>query len=99
MGKIVLRVLWLEKTIGIALDQSAGKSTYPMTEYFFWPRKDTWVELKSCFDTYTWIDNADAVDLLNQTTELIQLWQEDEKKSSFEKMQEKYPDCIFSGHS
>ena len=99
MGKIVLRVLWLEKTIGIALDESTGKSSYPMTEYFFWPRKDAWDELKSRFDSYSWVDQEEAVELLNKITELIQLWQEEDKKVSFTKYQEKYPECIFSGNS
>ena len=44
MGKIVLRVLWLEKTIGIALDESTGNSSYPMTEYFFWRQADYFAE-------------------------------------------------------
>ena len=39
MSKFVLKVLWLEKSLGIALDQRVGKTTQPVTEYFFGPVK------------------------------------------------------------
>ena len=35
MSSYALRFLWLEKNIGVALDQKVGKMTIPVTEYFF----------------------------------------------------------------
>ena len=51
MNKFVLKFLWLEKSIAVALDQQIGFNTSPITEYFFWPRKDAWEELKNELET------------------------------------------------
>ena len=42
----------------------------PVTEYFFWPRKDAWEELKAALDARGWIGEREKVLLLNQTTEV-----------------------------
>nr|ANA56975.1 hypothetical chloroplast RF65 [Pyramimonas parkeae] len=96
MSKFVLRVLWLEKSLGIGLDQRVGNETEPLTEYFFWPRKDAWDELKERLNNSSWVSQTEAISLLNQTTDLIKTWQE--KKGSFSKMRDQFPDCIFFGH-
>jgi hypothetical protein len=41
-----------------------------VTEYFFWPRKDAWEELKAALDTRGWIGEREKVLLLNQCTEV-----------------------------
>ncbi|KAI6670528.1 hypothetical protein NL676_005413 [Syzygium grande] len=46
--RLVLKFIWMEKNIGIALDQIIpGHGTIPLSSYYFWPRKDAWEELKS----------------------------------------------------
>lgn len=45
-----------------------------------------------------WWLHRDKVLLLNKTTEVINFWQDDEKKHSLEEAQEKFPDCKFSGY-
>ena len=42
MNKFILKFLWLEKSVAVALDQKVGDKTIPLTEYFFWPQKDAW---------------------------------------------------------
>ena len=42
----------------------------PVTEYFFWPRKDAWEELKAALDSRGWIGEREKVLLLNQCTEV-----------------------------
>jgi 30S ribosomal protein 3 len=98
MNKFVLKVLWLEQSVGISLDQRAGNTTHPLTEYFFWPRKDAWEELKTQFDTNSWIPADEAIVILNQTTDIITCWQEEGKQYSVKKIQEKFPQCMFFGH-
>jgi 30S ribosomal protein 3 len=99
MSKFVLRVLWLDKSLAIAIDQRIGNKTHPLTEYFFWPRKDAWEELKKQLDLNSWIAQNESVLLLNQTTDIINCWQAEGKQYSIKKMQEKFSDCLFVGHS
>ena len=35
----------------------------PLTEYFFWPRKDAWEELKSALEAKPWVSERSAADL------------------------------------
>jgi 30S ribosomal protein 3 len=75
--RAVLRFLWLEKNIGISLDQVVpGHGIIPLSPYFFWPRKDAWEELKSKLDSKKWISSKTTIILLNQATNIINLWQQ-----------------------
>lgn len=74
--RIVLRFIWLEKNIGIALDQLIpGQGTVPISPYMFWPRKDAWEQLKELLDSKPFISRKRTIILLNQATDVINLWQ------------------------
>jgi len=93
-----LKFLWLEKNIAVCVDQVLKKDNFsPMTEYFFWPRKDAWEELKEALDAKPWVSERDAVLLLNRTTEVINFWQEEGVKHTLSEAREKFPDCEFIG--
>ncbi|CAK0781444.1 hypothetical protein CVIRNUC_005375 [Coccomyxa viridis] len=97
-GSFALSFLWLEKDVAVAVDQTFGeKLRSPLTEYFFWPRKDAWEELKSALEAKPWVSERDKVLLLNKTTEVINFWQDEEKKHSLEEAQAQFPDCKFQG--
>nr|AST09066.1 putative ribosomal protein 3 [Eutreptiella pomquetensis] len=100
MNKYVLKFLWLEKSIAVALDQQIGENTSPITEYFFWPRKDAWEELKTELEKKPWISQNEAIVLLNQTTEVINYWQEENgtNRRDLQKAKSKFPECLFIGH-
>lgn len=38
----------------------------PLTEYFIWPRKDAWEELKVALEQRPWISDIDKIRLLNR---------------------------------
>ena len=44
-----------------------------------------------------WCVCRDKVLLLNKTTEVINFWQDEEKKHSLEEAQAQFPDCKFQG--
>nr|GLL26346.1 30S ribosomal protein 3, chloroplastic-like isoform X1 [Ipomoea trifida] len=74
---LVLKFIWLEKNIGISLDQVIpGHGTIPISPYYFWPRKDAWEELKVMLESKPWISQKQMVILLNQATDIINLWQQ-----------------------
>ncbi|KAK9814868.1 hypothetical protein WJX73_000837 [Symbiochloris irregularis] len=90
--------LWLNETIGVCVDQlySQGQRS-PLTEYFIWPKRDAWDELKSCLDNKTWITEADKNDLLNTTTNVFEFWQSEDPKPTLDQAREKFPDSVFIG--
>lgn len=100
--KFILKFLWLEKSIAVALDQKIGEKTNPITEYFFWPRKDAWEELNLELQKNSWISQNEAIILLNKTTEIINYWQEKNEtdpNKNLTKTREKFPECLFIGHN
>ncbi|GMN57084.1 hypothetical protein TIFTF001_026197 [Ficus carica] len=75
--RLVVKFIWMEKNIGIALDQMIpGHGTIPLSPYYFWPRKDAWEELKVLLESKPWISQKQMIILLNQATDIINLWQQ-----------------------
>ncbi|GER42324.1 30S ribosomal protein 3 [Striga asiatica] len=75
--RLVLKFVWMEKNVGIAIDQviPGGHGTIPVSPYYVWPRKDAWDELRAVLESKPWISRKQAVVLLNQATDIINLWQ------------------------
>ncbi|CAA7395204.1 unnamed protein product [Spirodela intermedia] len=75
--RLVLKFIWMEKNIGLALDHVIpGHGAVPLSPYYFWPRKDAWEELKTLLESKPWISQKRMIILLNQATDIINLWQQ-----------------------
>lgn len=96
-SRFVLKVVWLDKDVALAVDYVISKGTSPLTAYYFWPRSDAWQELKDELDKKNWITDHEKIELLNQATEVINFWQEKGRVTSMLQAQQKFPSVVFAG--
>jgi 30S ribosomal protein 3 len=100
MQKYVLKFLWLEKTIGICLDQSNSDGvSIVLTDFYFWPQTDAWEKMKIFLEETPFISKNESILILNQITEVVNFWQEKNEiyLKNIAKLKEKYPYSEFYG--
>ena len=84
--------------MGVAVDAIYGArdARSPLTEFYMWPRKDAWEELKTALEARPWVPERERVLLLNRATEVINFWQDEGAKHTVDDARAAFPDCTFS---
>lgn len=99
MTNMCLKVLWLESSISFAIDQGLGDKTIPLTDFYSWPKKDSWFLLKCDLERFTWVSESETVLMLNTVTNIINDWQLSSDLGSLKvtNLKNKYPGVFFIG--
>ena len=77
-----LNILWLENELGIAIDQIQAGEQIPLTDYFFWPKSDTWDQIRQELETKPWILTKEKAQLLYATATIMNEWQNSMNKTA-----------------
>ena len=77
-----LKILWLENELGVAIDQMQSEEQIPLTDYFFWPKSDTWDQIRQELETKPWILTKEKAQLLNATATIMNEWQNSMNKTA-----------------
>jgi len=89
------RVLWLKNVLGLAVDQTILKQSYPLTQYYFWPRTEAWDQLKLELDSKPWLSEKEKIVILNLTTDLISYWRQNRTTEKIEDLTNNFSEVTF----
>jgi|TARA_B100001248_G_C26985112_1_gene276417 30S ribosomal protein 3 len=76
MQKLNLQVLWLDDSLGLAVNQQTSGGIFPLTPYYFWPISEAWEQIKFELDSKPWITEEERVNLLNSVVKVMNEWQQ-----------------------
>ena len=93
--KLQLKVLWLEKFLGFAINQTVSQKSYSVTSYYFWPRTEVWDQLKLELDSKSWVTNAEKIKVLNQITEIMNYWKQTRTVKNLESLKTQFAGIEF----
>ena len=88
--QLKLKVLWLKNILGLSIDQMAVDHSYPLTQYYFWPKTEAWEQLKLELDSKPWLSEKDKILALNLTTDVVNYWQTSRKIENFDVIKNKF---------
>jgi 30S ribosomal protein 3 len=75
MQNFKLQVLWLDDSLGLAINQVTSKGNLPLTSYYFWPVSEAWEQIRFELDAKSWISEAERIKLLNLIVDVMNEWQ------------------------
>ena len=90
-----IKVLWLENSLGLAIDQVNSGVPLQITSYYFWPKMNTWEQIKVELNSKLWIREQEVIILLNRISEIMNHWQKNRKEQSLEDVRIQYKTIEF----
>jgi len=92
-----IKVLWLENSLGIAIDQVNSNVSLQITSFYFWPKTDAWEQVKSELKSKLWIKERDSILMLNTISEIMNHWQKNRKNQGLEDFKAQFKNVEFVG--
>ena len=93
--QLKLKVLWLKNVLGLAIDQTVIKQSYPLTQYYFWPRTEAWDQLKLELDSKPWLSEKEKIIILNLATDIITHWRTNRNADAVNKIANTFSEAAF----
>ena len=93
--QLKLKVLWLKNVLGLAIDQTVIKQSYPLTQYYFWPRTEAWDQLKLELDSKPWLSEKEKISTLNLATDIISHWRTNRNTDAVQKVANNFSEAVF----
>ena len=77
MSRFSFKLTCLNNCIGIAVDKNIkNKKKISITSFYFWPRVNGWLLLKSNLRAKPWLPKKDRISILNGYAKIIYSWKE-----------------------
>jgi 30S ribosomal protein 3 len=95
--QLKLKAVWGKNFLGLAIDQVIGTYNLPVTTYYFWPRTETWEQLRLELELKPWIREEEKIKVLNSAARLINFcMQEYRGTKSIEIIKKRFKEVKFS---
>jgi 30S ribosomal protein 3 len=75
MQLLNIQVLWLDNSLGFAINRTTAKTKVVLTPYYFWPISDAWQQIKLELESKSWIKESERFKILNSITETMNKWE------------------------
>ena len=76
MPHLELQILWLDSSLGLAINQKTSKESVPLTPYYFWPVSEAWEQIRFELNSKPWLAENERVKLLNLVVDVMNKWQQ-----------------------
>jgi|TARA_B110000444_G_scaffold255807_1_gene290912 30S ribosomal protein 3 len=80
--KLELSILWLDNSLGIAVNEIKSNREVSLTQYYFWPRNNAWEQIKLELESKNWIRQQEKIKILNNISKIMNSWKIRKDKSS-----------------
>ena len=76
MQQLDLQVLWLDSSLGLAVNQKTSDNNIPLTPYYFWPVSEAWEQIRFELNSKPWLSESERIKLLNLVVDVMNKWQQ-----------------------
>jgi len=76
MQHLELQILWLDSSLGLAVNQKTSEGSLPLTPYYFWPVSEAWEQIRFELNSKPWLSENERIKLLNLVVDVMNKWQQ-----------------------